>query len=196
MISKEQYIEGVRTGDQLVLKRIYQDNLPYFITWVKQNSGTEDDAYDVFQDGMEAVMHLTFKEDFELKVSMNALISRICKNKWLDILRKRATEDKVRNVLASRHTENAVLIDTVEQSISQQQIQQMLNESFMNISSLCQKVLSMLTEGHKPSEVAKELGMSNANTVYKRKFSCMEAWRKHIEDHAYYPKWKNSKNEY
>lgn len=196
MISKEQYIEGVRSGNQLVLKQIYQDNLPHFINWVKQNSGTEEDAYDVFQDGMEAVMHLVYQDNFELKVSMNALISRICKNKWIDKLRKRTTEDKVRIELASRHTENAGLIDIVEQSMSQQQIQQMLNDSFMNISQLCQKVLSLLTDGHKPSEVAKELGMSNANTVYKRKFSCMEAWRKQIQDHEYYPNWKNSNNEY
>lgn len=192
-MDQNKYIDGIRAGDKMIIREIYQANLPKFISWIKVNSGTTEDAHDIFQDGMEAVMHLCFDEDFAIKSSLNSLIMTICKNKWIDKLRKKKTEQKVRLELASRQEEKTNMEFNFDQQSSQSDVQNMLTSTFQKISPLCQQVLKLIETGSSADEVAKQLNMSNANTVYRRKFACLESWRKHIESHEYYNIWKNAK---
>ncbi len=69
----------------------------------------------------------------------------------------------------------------------------MLTSTFQQISPLCQQLLKLIENGATADEVAQKLEMSNANTVYRRKFACLQSWRKHIEAHDYYNTWKKSK---
>ena len=192
-MDQNKYIDGIRTGDKVILREIYQTNLPKFISWINVNSGTIEDAHDIFQDGMEAVMHLCFDDDFVIKSSLNSLLMTICKNKWIDKLRKKKTEQKVRLELATRQEEKTNMEFNFDQLSSQSEVQNMLTSSFTKISPLCQKLLRLIENGSTADEVAKQLNMSNANTVYRRKFACLESWRKHIESHDYYNIWKNAK---
>lgn len=190
----KEYLDGIRRGDKVILTDIYSKNLPNFITWVKQNSGSPEDAHDIFQDAMETVMLMCFDEDFVIKSSLNSLIMTICKNKWIDKLRKKKTENKVRLELASRQEENTNMDFILNQSNDVTMVQRMLSSTFDKISPLCQKLLKLVESGSNGDEIAKALDMSNANSVYRRKFACLESWRKHIEMHEYYNTWKNNKS--
>lgn len=192
-MDQNKYIDGIRSGDKVILRELYQINLPKFISWIKLNSGTIEDAHDIFQDGMEAMMHLCFDEDFVIKSSLNSLIMTICKNKWIDKLRKKKTEQKVRLELASRQKVNTNMEFNFDQLHNQTAVQNMLTSTFQQISPLCQQLLKLIENGARADEVAHKLEMSNANTVYRRKFACLQSWRKHIEAHDYYNTWKKSK---
>lgn len=193
-MDQKEYLDGIRKGDKKILTDIYKMNLPKFISWVKQNSGSTEDAHDVFQDAMETVMHLSFDEDFVIKSSLNSLIITICKNKWIDRLRKKKTENKVRLELASRQEEKTNMDLNFNHGNDLTMVQSMLSSTFEQISPLCQKLLKLIESGATGDEVAKQLEMSNANSVYRRKFACLESWRKHIETHQYYETWKNNKS--
>ena len=44
------YLQGIAENDYAVLQEIYRESLPEVVKYVKQNSGTLDDAKDVFQE--------------------------------------------------------------------------------------------------------------------------------------------------
>lgn len=188
----QKYLDGLRAGDESVIRILYSRNLPKVINWIRNKGGTEADAQDVFQDSMEAVLALAFKEDFTVKSSLDSLIVKICKNKWIDTIRKNVKQEKVRNDLHQRleYNDQSHLVDETMQN--EYDLRGMLNETLVMISPLCQQLLKLSESGASPKEIAQLLNMSGANSVYRRKFACLEAWRKQIEQHPYYTQWKNN----
>lgn len=55
--------------------------------------------------------------------------------------------------------------------------QRRLDTSFKELSELCQKLLRLLISGVSSAEASAQLGMSDANTVYRRKSACVGRWR-------------------
>ena len=64
---------------------------------------------------------------------------------------------------------------------------QIMDQTFVQLSELCQKVINLLRGGKKPEQIATILEMSNANTVTRRKFACMASWIELVKmDKMYY----------
>jgi len=144
--------------------------------WIRKNSGSSDDAKDIFQEALIALYTKAAKGDFQLTAPFGALLLRICKNKWIDRLRKKSRSPEVRMEDEARHkgenTHN--LAEETETAFLKEQI---LEQTFQQLSDLCRKVLKLLSEGISSSEVAVRVEMSNANSVYRRKKACTDRWR-------------------
>jgi DNA-binding CsgD family transcriptional regulator len=52
-----------------------------------------------------------------------------------------------------------------------------LDASLAQLSPTCQDLLRLLGRGVSSVEAAEKLGMTNANTVYRRKNACLKRWR-------------------
>jgi len=188
----QKYIDGLKAGDEGLVRELYSRNLPKLIGWIRTKGGAETDAHDMFQDAMEAVLALIYKEDFRIKSSIEGLILRIAKHKWIDKIRQNVKDEKVRNELSLRPDHDDDYDVLGESMQSQHKIRHMLDETFKHISPLCQQLLKLIESGSSTAEVAQQLKMASANTVYRRKFACLEAWRHKIENHQYYQIWKSS----
>lgn len=60
------------------------------LKYVLRNSGTREDAEDLLQDGILAVLQRMERPDFELRVPPHAYLFAVCRNLWL----KRLRDDK------------------------------------------------------------------------------------------------------
>lgn len=172
-----QYIEAFRRGDFSHLDQLYREHAPNVSRWVRRNSGTTDDAQDVFQEAIIAIHQKANDPDFILSCPIGALLFRICQNKWLNQLRKKNKEAEVRIVEQERYKHESTMIPMVE-AVEEEQIRQSkLDASFKQLSDLCQKLLRLLADGISSAEAASRLGMNDANTVYRRKNACVGRWR-------------------
>ena len=70
----------------------------------------------------------------------------------------------------------AVLVEA-EEVLAEQAKQSRLREAFLQISDLCQRLLTLLSNGTKPLEAAEILQMNSVDTLYRRKNACTERWR-------------------
>ena len=68
-------------------------------------------------------------------------------------------------------------IPTLEAVEEEQIRQRKLDAAFSELSELCQKLLRLLVSGVSSTEAAAQLGMANANTVYRRKNACVGRWK-------------------
>lgn len=171
------YLLALKQGDQKLLSELYSKHTPQVISWVRSNNGTIDDAKDVFQEAVIALYNKALDPDFVLSHPIGGLIFQICKNKWIDQIRKKNKESEVRTYEEQRYNNEspeAPLIELVEQ---EELRQTKLNATFNQLSELCQKLLRLISEGIKSPQIAQQLQMSNANTVYRRKNACVERWR-------------------
>lgn len=82
-------IVAIKANNEDVLKSLYEDNYFRVQKYVLANSGTIEEAKDIYQEAFITLWRNIQMEKFypENEHSINAYLYRIAKNKWLDHLR-------------------------------------------------------------------------------------------------------------
>lgn len=84
------WVMGLRRNDAATLRSLYSTHFPAVRGFVLQNSGTDSDAQDMFQEAM-AVLWLSVKEERMVPdADPGGFLYRVAKNKWLDVVRSAA----------------------------------------------------------------------------------------------------------
>jgi RNA polymerase sigma factor (sigma-70 family) len=83
------WLEKVKANDETTLKAIYAANYPKIENYITRNSGSVDDARDIFQEAFLATWRNIQLDRFEPKDegSLAGYIFRIAQHKWMDQLR-------------------------------------------------------------------------------------------------------------
>ena len=93
----ENQVDKLKRNDAEALRHLYLTNYKGIETYILKNSGTRDDAKDIYQEAFIAVWRnvqldkVSFDRDTD---KLNGYLFRVAQYKWLDELRRR---DKKRN---------------------------------------------------------------------------------------------------
>ncbi|MBC7933886.1 MAG: sigma-70 family RNA polymerase sigma factor [Rhizobacter sp.] len=84
-----QQLEAIKNNSEPHLRELYRYNYKTVEKYVVQNSGTADEAKDIFQEAFIAVWRNIQLEKFipQTENSLNAYIFQVSKNKWISYLR-------------------------------------------------------------------------------------------------------------
>lgn len=180
MHTDHRYIEALRRNDESLIREIYKSHQQSILRWVQSRGGSADDARDVFQEALIALFEKAQNPDFMLTCPLGALLHVICSRKWIDRLRLKGRDSEVRNEEERRYTDeyDRDTLTIAEEAIAEQEHQKRLARSFEHLSELCRQLLSLLSKGIAPREVAEQLQMNSVDTLYRRKNACIERWKK------------------
>jgi len=185
--NSDQYIiERIRNREDDAFKYLqvkFQDSIRLMVL---EMGGSQEDAKDVFSEGLVALIRLVDREDFELNCKLGTLVYALCKNTWMLQLEKQAA---VRNYHA-RKLDSADEQDFTEES-DQQLFHKIFWESFKKMDKVCQDILGGYLKEISPKEIAEQMGYSYGY-VRKRKSMCHGYLMKLIEDHPTYIKIKQT----
>lgn len=165
----QKYIEGIRKKDSKVVQEIYNFFFPAIETYILKNRGSQDDAHDVFQEGMQMLYHEVTTKDFKIKAGLNNWFFIVCRNIWYKKLNKKAKQP----VTISEEIDLKSVEDTEEMIIANERKQLYLSK-FKLLSEKCQQILSLFFDRTKMAEIAVKLGYKNANVVKKKKSECQK----------------------
>ena len=86
---QEELVKSIQNNDELLLKKLYQENYYKTEKYILKNSGTVAQAKDTYQEAFIAVWENVQNNKFNPKNStaLNGYIYTIAKNKWLDQLK-------------------------------------------------------------------------------------------------------------
>ncbi len=170
-------LQGLKSGNRDVIHSIYTRLLPKAKRTISILGGTEEEALDVFQEALETIL---LKID-HVQNNFDGLVLQICRHKWIDRVRKRQRET-VRNEKANRLLDegNDLRDEYIKKEEEHMQFK-LMEKTFLELSETCQKLLQLIREGKKGSEIVRELNFSSANTMYRRKFACIDRWSKLIK---------------
>lgn len=93
----QELYSAIKANDELLLKKIYQDNYPKIEQLVTTNSGNEDDARDIYQEAFLAVWRNIQLNKFipESEDKLSGYLYQVARNKWIDQLRSRKLRQTV-----------------------------------------------------------------------------------------------------
>jgi RNA polymerase sigma factor (sigma-70 family) len=101
--------------------------------YVQRNSGSEDDAKDAFQDGLLALLKNLQKGEFKSSSTLKSYLFSICKNIWLQELRKMKHSQELGDDLIAE--------DQVKEKIALEERYKLVKEQFSKLGEDCQKIL-------------------------------------------------------
>lgn len=179
--SEQDLIIGIKDRNRDVLAYLYQQYFPMIVDFVLKNSGSRDDAQDLFQEGLVVIFEKTHQEELELKSTFKTYLYAICRNKWLMILRKNRSGPKM-----VVDTENyQVAEDDTEKQWRVHEQYKVMQAHFKKLGEDCQKVLRLFLEGTSLREIASAMGFTE-KYAKKRKFICQRQLIESIEKDVLY----------
>ena len=159
-------------GDKRVLNEIYKKFYSRTQYMVVRNSGTEEDARDLFQEALLAVYDRINGRPLELTCKFSTFLYSICRNLWLKQLRKR----NIHFVdVAGAEAEDAFQVaDELEEVTLWHDRYQLYMRKFAEIGEQCRKLLLRFMQGADMKTIAAEFGFASESYAKKRKFKCKE----------------------
>jgi len=178
------FIEGIRIGDKRVLNEIYKKFYSRTQYMVMRNSGTEEDARDLFQEALVAVYDRINGRPLELTCKFSTFLYSICRNLWLKQLRKR----NVHFVDVSGPEAEDIVPDEneLEEVTLWHERYQLYMRKFAEIGEQCRKLLLRFMQGADMKTIAAEFGFASESYAKKRKFKCKEQLIQRITEDADY----------
>ena len=165
------YIVALLNNDTSLIEEIYR-NYAGKIKWmILQNNGDENDAADVFQEGLVSIYHKAKTQDFILTCPFEAFLYLVCKNKWINELNKRKSYN-VTFTDAAGYIEGEDGFQQVLLVMQQDERKNLLEEKLAELGESCRKLLQLSWSGKAMDEVAAILKVTYGY-VRKKKSECM-----------------------
>lgn len=187
------YIVGIREDNNKIIEEIYAKYFPENAVWIKRNSGTHEDAEDIFQDALLIISRKAIHDrSFVLTFPFRLYIQGVCRNLWLKELGKRKKHQKVirkikKEELIIDDYLGKLIIETIDGDCWLLLLERTLNQ----LRDRCIKVLTLYREGKNGTEIAQIMDI-NENTVYQLGYTCKNKWRQKIIKDSEFPNCKPS----
>ncbi|WP_299223684.1 sigma-70 family RNA polymerase sigma factor [uncultured Aquimarina sp.] len=165
----KQIMEGIISGDRIVLKSFYKKNLPPVRKLILQYKGTTEDVEDIFQEALILLYNKLHSGDLELHQPIYLYFIGICKNLWRNQLRKQ-------RILEHQEFQIDKIIDpslTVMDRINQRHQQAVYDKHFTRLNNNSKNVLRLFFEGKSIQDIASNIGCTEGYTR-KKKFLIKE----------------------
>lgn len=171
-------IKGIRKQDKQILKSVYETNFPSVERLVLDNSGSVQDAKDVFQEGIIIVYRKVNERNFTLTSSFKSFIYGVCRNIWL----KQLSKNKENNEKLESYIEYEEVPDVSEDEYEINEQYKLYQKHFKRLENGCQKLLQLFLKKVPLKEIAEELGIESQQYVKRKKFKCKEQLVRYIKN--------------
>ncbi len=182
--SVEEIIEGIKARDNCVLQYIYKYYYPSIHHFIISNSGSTDDAKDIFQESIIVIYRkVKDQKHFLINSSFKTFIYSIARNIWLKHLRTKKYEGQ-------KIQDHQSFIDLKDEpfKISNEDLKMTLYQKyFKQLPEDCQNILKLTARDIPQKEIAQAMNFKSENYVKKRKHNCKEKLIEMIKEDPQYP---------
>lgn len=178
----EEIIEGIRQNDVVRLQYVYKTFYPQIKFFITSNSGSEDDAQDIFQEGIVVIYKKLTQGQLQISCTFKTYLYSVCRLLWLKQLEKR----KNMNEISIERNDYIELSDNTEDVGDKAERFQLYQEYLNKLGEDCRKVLEMSLEKIPYKKIAVIMGYKSDKYAKKRKYQCKEKLIKSIKSDPKY----------
>ena len=155
-------IRRIEKGDESALDYLYRKNYKMIINLIVKNSGTEDEAKDIFQDALIVFWQKVIKKELVLSSKISTYLYSICLNLWRKELTKKQR--------FSREEKDGIQKEIDTDSYERKKI---IRNCINKMNATCRKVLMYYYfDNLTMQDIANKMGFSNADTAKTKKYKC------------------------
>ena len=176
-ISDIDIITGVRNQDDKVLNWLYDNYFQSVRNHVLNNSGSDDDVSDVFQDAIIVLYNQITEDKLRLTSDLKGYFFGIARNVWNSQLRKKQKTIELEFDLPEEE-------ETEDQS--DPTLERIISRVFQRLKPDQQMVLNLFSDGHSYEDIAMKLNLKNEVYARRKKYLCKEALLELIKEDPEY----------
>lgn len=170
--------EDTRRQDQ-AFTQIYRAYFPLIRAYVNKNSGSAEEAKDIFQDTL-VVFFKQLREGLEISHSIRAYLYSIARNRWLHTLRgTRPTQD------VEDAPEVVALTDDSMEVLAREERAGVLAKLVDSLGERCQELLRLFYFDKAAFKVIQErLGLTSEGQAKTQKYRCLQQLRELVKKNS------------
>ncbi|MBD3749718.1 MAG: sigma-70 family RNA polymerase sigma factor [Sphingobacteriales bacterium] len=168
-------ILGILNNSSTTLKYLYKAYFPMILQLVMNNNGNEDEAKDIYQEGI-IILHDKIKSgDFELTSKLKTFLYSVCRRLWLKRLSHK-----------SRFSENIkdyedhfpVETELVQHEEKDQQLA-IMHKALVELGEPCKTIIEdFYMHSKSMQDICEKFGYTNADNAKTQKYKCLQRLKK------------------
>lgn len=172
----EKIIQGILSGDQQVFNNLYEHEFPKTVRLVTYNSGSVDDAKEIFQSGLVVIIEKVYRNDLDLTCSFSTYLYSVCRNLWFEEIRRNkktiSINDPYDHIQSDcAFTSNEYMPDELAA----------VNRAIDSLGDGCKQLLECFYYKNLSfDEIANKLGYATAASARNQKYKCLERIRRAV----------------
>ncbi len=168
-------LKGLAEGDRKSIELIYKSHFNMIQTLVINNSGSSDDARDIFQEALVVLYEKVQMGSFELNCQLKTYLYSVCKRLWLKRLQQNS-----RYVTPDVEVELTV---SVEEDMAAHEKRdadyELMNKAIGNLGEPCKSLLeAYYINKMNMQDIASQFGYTNADNAKNQKYKCLMRLKK------------------
>jgi len=176
--SDDALLKGLKEKQSDSIRYLYREYFPLAKSIVEKNSGSYQDAEDVFQDGIIVLYQKILSGPLILNCSLKTFFFSVCRNIWMQRLDRKwrllYSDDLVSEAVGDY---DAIPIEINEEKLERTRLYQI---HFLSLPSDCQKILRMFLSKTSLKEISECMGFKDVHYAKTRKYLCKNMLRKKI----------------
>ena len=162
-VNEKELFERIQKGDEKALEFIYKKYYRMMTKLVITNSGTEEEARDVYQDALVVFWQKARSGNLVLTSKMSTYIYSICQNLW-----RKELDRKKR--LSNEEKDSSETMD-----LEGPEREKIIASCMDQLGETCRKVLMYYYfDEMSMQEIADKLGFANTDTAKTKKYKCKQ----------------------
>lgn len=176
--SNEKILELLVADYKQAFTILYKDYFSMCVYFVTKNSGTKEEAKDIFQDAMIVLFKNSRKPNFELSCSIKTYLYSVIRNLWLKQLHQKNKRINITDY------ERFIQVETDETILQKEEtLFDTMYESLQKLGENCQRILRLFYFEKKSMEViAQEMEYTNAENAKNQKYKCLQQLKKYFNE--------------
>ena len=169
-------LKGLARNDKKSVEEIYKHNFNLIQALIVNNSGTAEDAKDVFQEAMVVLYEKARSGNFELNCQIRTYLYSVCKRLWLKKLQQsnRFISDPGDEGMA-----NVPVDDDLTEHDEKETEYEMMHQSINKLGEPCKSLLEAFYFQKKSmQDIADGFGYTNAENAKTQKYKCLMRLKK------------------
>ncbi len=168
-------LKGLAEGDRKSIELIYKNHFNMIQTLVINNSGSMDDARDLFQEALVVLYEKVRMGSFELNCQLKTYLYSVCKRLWLKRLQQSS-----RYVATDTEVESTV---SVEEDMAVHEKRdadyELMNKAIGSLGEPCKSLLeAYYINKMNMQDIASQFGYTNADNAKNQKYKCLMRLKK------------------
>jgi len=168
-------LQGLARSDRKAIESIYRDNYNTIQSLILNNSGSVEDAKDIFQEAMIVLYEKVRSGNFELNCLIKTYVYSVSRRLWLKRLQQMSRQTPAFDGLK----ETVPVEDDVEEVDRVNNEFQAMEKAVSSLGEPCKSLLeAYYLERKSMQEIASSFGYTNADNAKNQKYKCLMRLKK------------------
>lgn len=186
--SDTEIITSLRNRESKAVSFLWNRYMPMVRLIVIRNSGSAEDAKDIFQESLMIILEKIDSREFVLTCSFKTYLYCVCENLWRSVLdKKRAASNYLLRIANEEKDKDNDPGDMMDNKVQEE----IFREAFESLDPSARNVLKLYWDDVPAQEIAEKLGYSYG-FVRKKKCEAQAELTERVKNHPGYRQFVNS----